>query len=492
MLRFRDELHDAISEHNKVITSKGRVFWGLWLKSFEDKADIEKKLQGFGKQAIYIADTTSKSKPAIHICEAVRVVTDTGLVEHAHVPKYYRKKVKEVPIWFELVSRINRIDAAQSLENLIGVPTIYFLEYDKGGNVVNSAPQRDFSFSAGESTLILHISDIHLGDDHAFRYPLQYAKSDTSSARTLSEVMLDDLADIGALGKIGCVVVSGDIVTRGAWAKQSEIEGQCLSGLELARLVLEDLSKKLGVPGDRFFMVPGNHDIVRQSDGQAEANQEYLLHYNHEIGFRTLREDFCGIYKLSPLNYIARVKFKGRTLVLGLLNSAYLNEKAKFSEYGFVGDDADKVFSALASTNAADVVKILVLHHHLLPVYEREWLGVDGKISLTLDAARLLSQAQESDVCTVLHGHEHAIKKMQYSSWAPTMPSSLQRMNRAVMLYAGGSVRVKSSRRPPDESNAYGVIDISGKHPTVRIRRIFSHGRRGEDWEPGPPLVSSA
>jgi hypothetical protein len=132
-----------------------------------------------------------------------------------------------------------------------------------------------------------------------------------------------------------------------------------------------------------------------------------------------------------------------------------------------------------------------VLHHHLLPVYERESLGAEGKISLTLDAAKLLRQAQEANICIVLHGHEHSIKKMHYSSWAPTMDPSLQKMDRAVSLYAGGSIGVKSNRLPPDESNAYGLIDLSGGSPKVRIRRIYSNGRKGEDWEAAVPNTSS-
>ena len=404
-------------------------------------------------------------------------------VKRLRVPKYYRSKIDEVPIWFELASRIQKIDADPTLGELLGVPTIYFLDYDQSGNIINSAPQREFRFSAEpDAQFVLHLSDIHLGDDHAFRYPVQADKTDTGSTRTLSDVLVDDLKENGALGKIGCVVISGDIVTKGAWWKKTEIAGQSSSGLELARLFLVDLSKRINVPRNMFFMVPGNHDIVRESQGSASAVQNYLLHYDHERGFRTLREDFCDIYKLSPLNYVARVSFKERTLVLGLLNSAYLNEKAGFSEYGFVGDDADKVFSILGSINARDVVKILVLHHHLLPVYEREFLGVDGKISLTLDAAKLLRQAQEANICIVLHGHEHAVKKMHYSSWGPTMNSALRDLTRSVALYAGGSIGVKSSRLPADESNAYGLIDLSDGPLSVRIRRIFSNGRKGEDW----------
>jgi hypothetical protein len=301
--------------------------------------------------------------------------------------------------------------------------------------------------------------------------------------RTLSEVLVEDLHQAAAFGKIACVVISGDIITRGGWYENTEIGGQCYSGLDLAQLFLDDLSKSLRVKRTLFFVVPGNHDIVRQASGDTSVVQEFLLHYDHEKAFRTLREEFCEIYKLTPLNYVAYVKLADKTLVLGLLNSAYLNEKAKFSEYGFVGDDSDKVFSILGAVSSEKSIKMLVLHHHLLPIYEREYLGIDGKISMTLDAAKLLRQAQEANIWGVLHGHEHAMKKIHYSSWAPTMDAKLKSLSKSIALYAGGSAGAKQDRLPSDESNAYGLIDLSGDEPSVRVRRVYPGGRKGQDWD---------
>lgn len=303
MLRFRDETNPVISAHNAVFDAEGRAFWGLWLKSFEDKAAIADKLKGVEGQSIYIANTASKAKPSIYICDVKRVVLKPRAVKRSLVPKYYRAKIDEVPIWFELASKINEIDADLSLGELLGVPTIYFLTYDANGKIIYDAPQREYRFDTGtDASFVLHLSDIHLGEDHAFRYPIQGEKVDTSSARTLSEVLVEDLTQSGALGRIGCVVISGDIVTKGRWSEKMEISGQSFSGLDLARLFLDDLSKRIGVPGNLFFMVPGNHDIVRELRGNPEAVQDVLLHYDHEKGFRTLREEFCQIYKLSPLN----------------------------------------------------------------------------------------------------------------------------------------------------------------------------------------------
>jgi hypothetical protein len=64
---------------------------------------------------------------------------------------------------------------------------------------------------------------------------------------------------------------------------------------------------------------------------------------------------------------------------------------------------------------------LLVLHHHLLPVYEREFVGDGTGISLTLDAAKIMRRAQEVGVCIVLHGHEHFAKMINFASFSPGM-----------------------------------------------------------------------
>jgi hypothetical protein len=222
---------------------------------------------------------------------------------------------------------VQQLHAHKSLIALLGVPTIYFLSYDSEGRIINDGPQREYVLKAPEGTThALHLSDLHLGADHAFRYPIPKEKTDIDATRTLSEVLIEDLESVGALGKVGCVVISGDIVTKGAWKDDIVVSGKTYSGAEMSRTFLQDLSKKLAVPPDLFCMVPGNHDIVREAGGDPAQLQEAFLHYEHEADFRALREDFAGVYKLSPLNYVARIQYADRTLVLGLLNSAYLNE----------------------------------------------------------------------------------------------------------------------------------------------------------------------
>jgi hypothetical protein len=448
MIRFRDKV-SSIDEHNKILAQNGSALWGLWLKAFENKNEVLAQLNKGKVDRIYIADTSSKAKPSIYVCDVKRVVAEANDVDENLIPEYYRARKSEVP--------------------------------DANGNIINAAPQRRYDLRISDNARwALLLSDIHLGDDHAFRYTISKAKTDTGPQRTLAEVLREDLTSIGAIEEIGCVIISGDILTRGAWSAPHKVEDKELSGFDLAKLFLEDLSAAVSVDRRHFFMVPGNHDIVRKVADSSQM-QEALLHYSHEQGFRALREEFCDIYKLSPLNYVAQLSFGDKRLLLGMLNSAYLNEETKFAEYGYVGDDADKVFEFLEQEDSEKVSKIVVLHHHVLPIYEKE-IVADGRISVTLDAVRLLRRAQEAGVSTIFHGHQHATKRMVFSASSAEMNKKSRNEGRLVTVVAAGSSGAKRDRLPKDETNAYALVDLSQIVPAVRMRRIYSDGRRGEDW----------
>lgn len=154
MLRFRDVDVFSVEEHNKIFKEKGSVLWGLWLKSFENAGEILKRLTAKSVDRIYIANTSRKSNPEIFVCDVKRIISNIADVDDALVPEYYQERKAEVPIWFELASRIAEIDADKRLKALLGVPTIYFLDYDQNSNVINSAPQRQYKLKARDGRSI--------------------------------------------------------------------------------------------------------------------------------------------------------------------------------------------------------------------------------------------------------------------------------------------------------------------------------------------------
>lgn len=190
MIRFRDLNHPAVELHNEIIGKAGKCYWGVWLKSFEDASDIlyrAKELASSGA-TIYIADTESKAHPAIYIANVVGVFGPNE-IDRDCVPEYYRDRIDRIPLWFEINATIHQIDADRNLAAILGVPTTYFLSYDEKGQITNKLPQRVYPLTAVDGArYVLHISDIHLGDDHGFRYPIEESSKYTGTTRTFRDV----------------------------------------------------------------------------------------------------------------------------------------------------------------------------------------------------------------------------------------------------------------------------------------------------------------
>jgi Calcineurin-like phosphoesterase len=91
---------------------------------------------------------------------------------------------------------------------------------------------------------ILHLSDLHIG------------KEQTENAWRVERVMGDawtqNLREIGQSGKIDLICFTGDLAQSGKSTQYQQISR-----------TIESLCESLEVPLDRFFCVPGNHDVDR-------------------------------------------------------------------------------------------------------------------------------------------------------------------------------------------------------------------------------------
>jgi 3',5'-cyclic AMP phosphodiesterase CpdA/tetratricopeptide (TPR) repeat protein len=91
---------------------------------------------------------------------------------------------------------------------------------------------------------LLHLSDLHLGKETgAARWRMR---------RVLGQAWAANLKTIAADGPVDLVCFTGDLAQRGAPAEYDE-----------ATRFVDELLSALRVPRDRFFCVPGNHDVDR-------------------------------------------------------------------------------------------------------------------------------------------------------------------------------------------------------------------------------------
>ena len=297
----------------------------------------------------------------------------------------------------------------------------------------------------------LHLSDLHFKEGEQSRW----------DENIVLKALLKDLKarmDEDGL-RPDFIVVTGDIAFSGEPAEYA-----------LAGAFLGELRGVTGVPGERVFVVPGNHDISRRAispgaraiagslDNRAAVSELLTTEEDRRLVFRRLRNyrDFLGS-SLGHLpagdehfSYTRQLEIAGRTLAVLGLNSAWL-------AYG--GDDdrgqlalgERQVRPALEAARAADLV-IGMMHHPF------DWLR---------DFDRDDCEALLMDGCDfMLHGHLHRGGLL-----------SLQTPDAAAMLIAGGACY--ETRQYP---NSYNLVrlDLERREGTVYLRTYSD--RQGGFW----------
>jgi hypothetical protein len=211
----------------------------------------------------------------------------------------------------------------------------------------------------------LHISDFHLRESHAW-------SQDAVLSAMCAEIERRQEAGL----KIDFILATGDIAFSG---KQTEYE--------LARTFFEDLSAVTGVPCDRIFIIPGNHDVDRkrqtmtfegarlklQSEGaiyaflsQREERETLLARLGN---FREFQESWCvgqsRAWSPDELAYVSEIEFDGLRIGIVGLNSAWLAE-GDIGDHGKLLLGESQVREALRRVQAQKPHIVVAMAHHPL------------------------------------------------------------------------------------------------------------------------------
>jgi predicted phosphodiesterase len=241
----------------------------------------------------------------------------------------------------------------------------------------------------------LHISDLHWKDSSSYEQNMV--------AKRLLEDLRQRQRIAPELARIDLIFVTGDI----AFASRPR-------EYRLARRFFSDLMSVTGVSQERFFVVPGNHDVDRRRadlpaakaivgslDSLSAVNA--LLGDRRRLGILTRRFDNYARFVNRSLPqhprfsrerffYARRLEVERTQLVVVGLNSAWVSASDQDRSNLFLGERQvhDALETATASPND---VCIALLHHPF------EWLQEsDGHICEAL----LLRACQ-----FILHGHAH-------------------------------------------------------------------------------------
>nr|WP_236518594.1 metallophosphoesterase [Sandaracinus amylolyticus] len=462
-------------EHRKLIDNQGAVWWGWWRKNFEpEHTGLFERLENGGSGRILIVDrATSRAFRA----RFLQVRTSSSTVDDVRVPAYYRSQKDRVAAWFLLAS-IEDTPFDRELGERLGETTLLPLDVSEA----SATPSTRVSLrprSLGRSH-ILHLSDLHFGADYAF-LPRGETSGIGDLRRTLTNCIVEDLSRLNRRNDIGLVIVTGDFTTRGDWTDKTR--GQILS--EMA-----DLLNALGLQKEDLIALPGNHDIVRYRDGAtvdvAKMAVSSQTDSQHEREFRMFLQLLTGRDIQNPLNYSQTSILSGIAVTVCALNSCSITS-TQWTEYGYVGTGGLDALS-VDPPHATDIVatlKIMALHHHLLPVAAVEAPRANG-VSLTLNAVELLDKALETGVQLVIHGHQHQARVSSYG----VLPMGDTPAREPLVIVSGGSSGAAAPRLPGAERNTYSLIGLDTKGVHLWIRELRPDAKPGATLFNAPvPLV---
>jgi len=403
ILRFSDAEKPTIPEHSEVIGTRFSVWWGWWKKQTEQfPLEVLRYLKSESRRRpLQIGLVKRKDEEELYTATCIDVAFEESgspimSPDPELTPGYYRGT--EFPAWFKL-SKIRQIDRRNFLRQFGFVPTSDPTFYDvfqdaEGEFGINPRPSWSMEIVKAPGDAILHLSDLHFGSDYGFPLVRPIPGRGMDALPLVEKISSRIFQELGI--RVGVVVVSGDLITRGL-----------TDAYPYVRSFLESLLDAFDLEPRHCVIVPGNHDLW--TEGVDHPSRDY----RHELPYRMFLDAVFGT-KLQDLERVRRYQTpSGFELIFVELNSARLRSD-ELREYGYVSKHrysellrfVTDVLKQDTNTPAARL-KFAVLHHHLMPVGGVE--TPDGKkpVSVCLDAGELISEFQAHGFHFVLHGHEH-------------------------------------------------------------------------------------
>ena len=385
ILRYSNFETETLPPH-MALASSGSVYWGWWKKAHEvfPRELLERFETTVGTTEVRIGLVARADEQyAVATCVGVAFRTDGESFpspDEDRTPAYYRHQ--SCAAWFRF-SFIEVTSPERWTDEFGSVPHGDQTLFEARRARPDSYPAPVIHADAKDGHLgVLHISDLHFGPDHGYGSP----RGPVNKPESLATKIASSLPCAPA-----CIVVSGDLTTRGD-------HGGFLS----ARKFLGELIQLLDVDKNTVVLVPGNHDILI-------SDPELTRDFSNEQDFRDQLQVFYG--HPTELERVHDIRAAdGHHYVVGALNSSRPRHKQNM-DYGYVGIDRSKPVFETARI-CADLARsptwtVVALHHHVLPGPHVEEPEKDRPVSMTLDAGEIVSLAQTHRADALLHGHQH-------------------------------------------------------------------------------------
>ncbi len=341
------------------------------------------------------------------------------------------------------------------------------LKMDRLGIIVGESGPTAFEAGGVEleddDMVVVHLSDLHVGIHHQFQYRDRNGNYFNTDRSSLTDLLARDLKELQLLGRIDALVVSGDFAENG---KDPEFR--------TARIILEDLLKKLELPLDRLLILPGNHDV---DWGDPPQSQDLVWNGpGSRIPFDDFAEHFQHAFGGGAVLRLIPSRSNRRRLCIVALDSNKVEGK-KASGIGYVShealDLATKLLGSAQEENVEDLIWVSV-HHHIFPATSiRLEEAQRAKVTVMANAAEILAHATSWGAEVILHGHEHQPSVTIARRW-PTDAAGKHFV--PVISIGAGSVGAEQKLLGPFGRNQYFVLYRRKKDLILRSRCLGEAG----------------
>jgi 3',5'-cyclic AMP phosphodiesterase CpdA len=455
LFRYRDLTAATLEEHREILFEKGSCWWGWWKRPMEDPCTrvwqlLKSRITESGSANVLLFHSGQQANLAVHRAVIDNVwppeLDETGeakqLLPTADmrelVPAYYRdspysrawiriKSIAAEPLQFFgkyslheapplpnyapsdllLLRDIVLLDPSE----LTGMDTTIWLvrprkSTDKEERIlalrttVSSPVSATPILARGNS--ILHLTDLHYAVGPVRSQHIWRLENEEGAGFTLATAISGALQSLGTVNDIGVLIVTGDLTFTGA---QDEFKAASAS--------LQKLMGVLNLGREHVVIIPGNHDIQWSTQERyADEPQVDTASAEAEKNYRSFYVDF---YRHEPHRNLCmgrRYVFShGATVDICALNSSSLIQGKDF--LAGMGRVQEAGFSDVINTLGWKappglVLRMLALHHHLVPTENLEAAsGYYKGFGLAIDAPRVQRKAREHGVQLALHGHKH-------------------------------------------------------------------------------------
>ena len=340
--------------------------------------------------------------------------------------------------------------------------TIWYLrkamESDENRRIVSYAPglgNVDKCFSIDGTNRLLWFSDLHFSTKHhAF-------KNTIGSDNSLFKIIREKL-DAIEYKNFSRILVTGDFTFESSTEEFKQAQG-----------FFEEFSSVYSIGDTSFAFCPGNHDMKYAKEEYTDDSKVVLTYDEAKRNYIDFYERIRKITANKYINTIQRfITLNGKLVELICINTCILQQDSShFRGMGFAGNDQlRELKKILKQTEKMNAIRILAMHHNMLPVVYSENPQVNPMYSLLLDSEAISQFCVENNIPVVLHGHTH---KEFYTEVTRKSSDGNKKTIYIIGLGSTGAVREDLSE---ESNNQFATVQFEKSFIRISIYQISPTG----------------